>query len=54
MGIQGLLPFLKEASHQVNVRKYSGYTVAIDTYCWIHRGAFGCAMQLAKGENTDM
>ncbi|XP_038075218.1 exonuclease 1-like [Patiria miniata] len=54
MGIQGLLPFLKDATHRVNVRKYSGYTVAVDTYCWIHRGAFGCAMQLAKGEETDM
>ncbi|XP_022095679.1 exonuclease 1-like [Acanthaster planci] len=54
MGIQGLLPFLKDATHRINVRQYSGYTVAVDTYCWIHRGAFGCAMQLAKGEQTDM
>lgn len=54
MGIQGLLPFLKEATQPVNMRKYSGYTVAVDTYCWLHKGAFACSLQLAKGEQTDM
>ncbi|XP_072172437.1 uncharacterized protein [Diadema setosum] len=53
MGIQGLLPFLKEASEPIHIRKYSGYTVAVDTYCWIHRGAVACASQLAKGEPAD-
>ncbi|XP_071962950.1 exonuclease 1-like isoform X2 [Antedon mediterranea] len=53
MGIHGLLPFVKEATEQVNIKKYAGYTVAVDTYCWLHKGAFACAMQLAKGEPTD-
>ncbi|XP_071506297.1 uncharacterized protein [Diadema antillarum] len=53
MGIQGLLPFLKETSEPIHIRKYSGYTVAVDTYCWIHRGAVACASQLAKGEPAD-
>ncbi|XP_070578883.1 exonuclease 1-like isoform X2 [Ptychodera flava] len=53
MGIQGLLPFLKDATEQTNIKKYAGYTVAVDTYCWLHKGAFACAMQLAKGEETD-
>ncbi|CAH1246509.1 EXO1 [Branchiostoma lanceolatum] len=54
MGIQGLLPFLKDASTQVNVKMLAGYTVAVDAYCWIYRGAFACAMDLARGEKSDM
>lgn len=53
MGIQGLLPFLKDATEAINVRKYKGHAVAVDTYCWIHRGAVACALQLAKGEKCD-
>ncbi|XP_060788835.1 exonuclease 1 [Neoarius graeffei] len=53
MGIQGLLQFLKEASEPVHVQKYRGDTVAVDTYCWLHKGAFSCAERLAKGEPTD-
>ncbi|KAM4019184.1 exonuclease 1 [Anomaloglossus baeobatrachus] len=53
MGIQGLLQFLKEASEPINVKKYKGQTVAVDTYCWLHKGAFACSEKLAKGEPTD-
>lgn len=53
MGIQGLLPFLKEASTSVHVKQFEGQTVAVDTYCWIYRGAFGCAEELALGKPTD-
>ncbi|XP_069464243.1 exonuclease 1 [Ambystoma mexicanum] len=53
MGIQGLLQFLKEASEPIHVKKFKGQTVAVDTYCWIHKGAFACAEKLAKGEPTD-
>ncbi|KAJ8418300.1 hypothetical protein AAFF_G00140090 [Aldrovandia affinis] len=53
MGIQGLLQFLKDASEPISVRKYKGQTVAVDTYCWLHKGAFSCADKLAKGEPTD-
>ncbi|XP_021946238.1 exonuclease 1 isoform X2 [Folsomia candida] len=52
MGITGLLPLLKKASGSCNIRKFSGCTVAIDAYCWLHKGAFGCAAQLGKGEQT--
>jgi len=27
--------------------------VAIDVYCWLHKGAFGCAEQLVQGRYTD-
>ncbi|KAG5831646.1 hypothetical protein ANANG_G00305930 [Anguilla anguilla] len=53
MGIQGLLQFIKDASEPISVRKYKGQTVAVDTYCWLHKGAFSCAEKLAKGEPTD-
>ncbi|KAG9344612.1 hypothetical protein JZ751_011284 [Albula glossodonta] len=53
MGIQGLLQFIKDASEAISVRKYKGQTVAVDTYCWLHKGAFSCAEKLAKGEPTD-
>ncbi|XP_016022220.2 exonuclease 1 isoform X2 [Rousettus aegyptiacus] len=53
MGIQGLLQFIREASEPVHVRKYKGQVVAVDTYCWLHKGAVACAEKLAKGEPTD-
>lgn len=53
MGIQGLLPFVKSASKPVNVKEFKGCTAAIDTYCWLHKGAFSCAEKLIKGEKTD-
>ncbi|KAM6165159.1 exonuclease 1 [Erethizon dorsatum] len=53
MGIQGLLQFIKEASEPIHVRRYKGQVVAVDTYCWLHKGAIACAEKLAKGEPTD-
>ncbi|XP_062863341.1 exonuclease 1 [Trichomycterus rosablanca] len=53
MGIQGLLQFIKDAGEPVHVGKYRGQSVAVDTYCWLHKGAFSCAEKLAKGEPTD-
>uniref|UniRef100_A0A8D0D6I5 Exonuclease 1 n=1 Tax=Sander lucioperca TaxID=283035 RepID=A0A8D0D6I5_SANLU len=53
MGISGLLQFIKDAAEPIHVKKYKGQTVAVDTYCWLHKGAFSCAEKLAKGEPTD-
>ncbi|KAG8222761.1 hypothetical protein J437_LFUL007836 [Ladona fulva] len=53
MGITGLIPFLEKASSPINIRQYKGQTVAIDAYCWLHRGIFSCAEKLAKGEKCD-
>ena len=33
--------------------EYKGQVVAVDTYCWLHKGAVACAEKLAKGEPTD-
>lgn len=53
MGIQGLLPFLKKIHVPINIAKFAGCTVAIDAYCWLHKGAFSCAEKLVLGEKTD-
>ncbi|XP_067624634.1 exonuclease 1 [Eurosta solidaginis] len=53
MGINGLIPFLEKASSKVHLKEIRGSTVAVDTYCWLHKGAFGCAEKLARGEDTD-
>uniref|UniRef100_A0A0A9Y086 Exonuclease 1 n=3 Tax=Lygus hesperus TaxID=30085 RepID=A0A0A9Y086_LYGHE len=54
MGITGLIPFLKPASRPVNIKEYGGCTVAIDSYCWLHRGAIACAEKLVRGDSTDV
>ncbi|RVE50613.1 hypothetical protein evm_004737 [Chilo suppressalis] len=54
MGITGLIPFLEKASRRANVSEFSGSTVAIDSYCWLHKGAFACADKLVRGEETDI
>ena len=54
MGITGLLPFLKKSTRLASVREFSGGTVAVDAYSWLHKGAFACADRLARGEPTDV
>lgn len=54
MGITGLLPFVKPASSERHLSTLRGQTAAIDSYCWLHKGAFGCAEKIAMGEATDM
>uniref|UniRef100_A0A8D0DPL7 Exonuclease 1 n=1 Tax=Salvator merianae TaxID=96440 RepID=A0A8D0DPL7_SALMN len=53
MGIHGLLQFIKDAAEPSHVKKYKGQAVAVDTYCWLHKGAYACAEKLARGEPTD-
>lgn len=54
MGITGLIPFLEKASARVHLKDISGSTVAVDTYCWLHKGVFSCADKLVRGEDTDL
>lgn len=53
MGISGLLPVLKSITRHEHVSKYCGKKVAIDGYSWLHKGAYGCATDLAEGVDTD-
>ncbi|EJU02298.1 PIN domain-like protein, partial [Dacryopinax primogenitus] len=52
MGIKGLLPLLGDIREDIHVSEVAGRTYAIDGYSWLHKGAWGCAEQLAKGEKT--
>ncbi|KFQ34195.1 Exonuclease 1 [Mesitornis unicolor] len=54
MGIHGLLQFIKDAAEPAHVKKYKGQAVAVDAYCWLHKGAYACAEKLARGEPTDL
>ncbi|XP_011501900.1 PREDICTED: exonuclease 1 [Ceratosolen solmsi marchali] len=54
MGITGLIPFLEKSSRKTNVSEFSGMTVAIDTYCWLHKGSFSCADKIIMGQVTDL
>ena len=53
MGIQGLLSYVFSSSQERHISAYAGKTVAVDAYCWLHRGAFSCATELALGQPTD-
>ncbi|KAF8504392.1 PIN domain-like protein [Russula emetica] len=52
MGIQGLLPFLKSIQNQRHLSELSGQTLAVDGYCWLHRGTYTCSTELATGKKT--
>uniref|UniRef100_A0A336LMH7 Exonuclease 1 n=1 Tax=Culicoides sonorensis TaxID=179676 RepID=A0A336LMH7_CULSO len=54
MGITGLIPFIEKASRKVDIDELSGSTVAIDAYCWLHKGIIGCAEKLMRGEKTNV
>ena len=54
MGITGLIPFLSKSSRRANIKEYSGQAVAIDAYCWLHKGAFSCADKLVMNEPTNV
>ena len=53
MGIAGLLPVLKSITRPVHVSEYRGRRVAVDAYCWLHRGAYTCSVELCEGTPTD-
>lgn len=52
MGIQGLLPLLKSIMLPIHIKDLEGSSVAIDTYSWLHKGAFCCSKELCNGLPT--
>ncbi|KAI0049204.1 PIN domain-like protein [Auriscalpium vulgare] len=52
MGISGLLPLLKSIQVQKHLSEFSGQTLAVDGYVWLHRGTYACATELATGKPT--
>ncbi|KAH8084340.1 PIN domain-like protein [Cristinia sonorae] len=53
MGISGLLPLLKPIQVRRDLSEYSGQTIAVDAYVWLHRGTYACATELATGKRTN-
>lgn len=54
MGIQSLLPSLKSIVRTKHIGEaYGGKKVAVDSYCWLHRGAYSCSVELVEGIPTD-
>ncbi|KAF8068926.1 hypothetical protein FPV67DRAFT_1490320 [Lyophyllum atratum] len=52
MGITGLLPALKSIQVTKHLSEFSGQTLAIDAYVWLHRGVHTCATELATNKDT--
>ena len=52
MGINGLLPVLSPITNDVHISQFSGNKVAIDIYCWLHKGVYGCCMELCQNIPT--
>ncbi|KAJ3783490.1 PIN domain-like protein [Lentinula aff. detonsa] len=52
MGIQGLLSALKSIQTTKHLSEFSGQTIAVDAYVWLHKGVFTCATELATGKPT--
>ncbi|GAA5816621.1 hypothetical protein MFLAVUS_010151 [Mucor flavus] len=54
MGIQGLIPLLKSVQKPVKISEYAGLPVAVDGYCWLRKGAYGCSSELGRGIETNI
>jgi len=52
MGIPGLLPFLSPVQLPTHLRNYSGKTVGVDGYVWLHRGAWASAADIVMGKKN--
>lgn len=48
----GLLKSLKSIERTTTLSEYSGQTVAVDGYAWLHKASVGCSMDLARGKST--
>ncbi|OQR95452.1 exonuclease 1 [Thraustotheca clavata] len=53
MGITNLLPQLKSITTSTTLENYRGKTVAVDGYCWLHRGVYSCSQELCLGQETN-
>eukprot|EP00898_Chlorokybus_atmophyticus_P000158 jgi/Chlat1/1142/Chrsp112S01610 len=53
MGVQGLLKELRPYQRQCHVSEFAGHRVGVDASCWLHKGAYACALELCEGLPTD-
>jgi exonuclease-1 len=54
MGIQGLLLALRPLTRVAHLNDFRGQTCAVDASAWLHRASYGCALELATGQDTVM
>ena len=54
MGIRGLLPRLKSITTRRHISEYANKRIGIDAFGWLHKGAYGCCVQLAQELPTDL
>ena len=52
MGIPSLLRALTSATTQTHISALAGQRVAVDTYVWLHKGAYSCSEALIHGLPT--
>lgn len=52
MGVKGLLPLLKPINNETHINHFSGQTIGVDGYAWLHRAAISCSWDLAYGTAT--
>ncbi|KAG7095376.1 hypothetical protein E1B28_006133 [Marasmius oreades] len=52
MGISGLLLALKSIQVTKHLSEFSGQTIAVDAYVWLHKAVYSCATELATGQAT--
>jgi exonuclease 1 len=53
MGIQNLLPQLKQLLANRHISYFRGKSVAVDGYAWLHRAAYGCCVDLTTGVENE-
>ncbi|KAJ5820102.1 hypothetical protein N7474_005693 [Penicillium riverlandense] len=52
MGIKGLHGLLKSIQRPCHLKKFSGQTLGVDAYGWLHRGTVACAVDLVLDRPT--
>ncbi|RAK78668.1 putative exonuclease [Aspergillus fijiensis CBS 313.89] len=52
MGIKGLHVLLKSIQKPCHLKSYSGQTLGVDAYGWLHRGTVACAVDLVLDKPT--
>ncbi|KAL4765497.1 putative exonuclease [Aspergillus foveolatus] len=52
MGIKGLHGLLKSIQNPCHLKKFSGQTLGVDAYGWLHRGTVACAVDLVLDRPT--
>lgn len=50
MGIKGLLQVIKPAMQVEYLQNFKGKRIAVDGYAWLHKAAYGCCVELCRGE----